>query len=80
MHRRTQLYPMVVVSSQTYELYEEQTSYLHVAVPVIQLLTISGHILVEQTRGLHYHWWYKQHMKETSGVQLITTCERHQVW
>ena len=56
MHRMLPVFRMVVVSTQTYELYEELTSHLHVEVPVNQLLTISGPILVEHTRGLHYHW------------------------
>jgi len=80
MHHMLHVLSMVAESTMAYELYEEQTSHLHVEVTVIQLLTISGPILVENTNGLHYHWRYKQHMKETSGVQLITTCERHQVW
>ena len=55
MHPTIQVFPMVVVRTQTYELYEELASHLHVAVPVNQLLTIAGPILVEHTRGLHYH-------------------------
>ena len=56
MHLMLKVFRMVVVSTQTYELYEEQTSHLHVEVSVNQLLTIPGPILVEHTRGLHYHW------------------------
>ena len=53
MHRMLHVLSMVAVSTQTYELYEEQTSHLHVEVPVNQLLTIPGPILVENTNGLH---------------------------